>query len=82
MYFVKNLEMAHAVGGGRGGRVMLFTSLWRTAYKNRYVTHSLHLNTFGTIEKVEPETYDKNSVAIDFSIIFFQKIALDLTVTK
>ena len=50
--------MTHAVGGGRGERVMLFASLWRTAYKNRYVTHSLYLNTFETIEKVEPENYD------------------------
>ena len=71
MHFVKNLEMAHAVGGGRGERVILFASLSRTAYKNRYVTHPLYLNTFETIEKVEPENYDYNSIAIDFSIIFF-----------
>ena len=58
MYFVENLEMAHAVGGERGGRVMLFAPLWRTAYKNRYVTHPLYLNTFETIEKVEPDSYD------------------------
>ena len=38
--------------------VMLFAPLWRTAYKNRYVTHPLYLNTFETIEKVEPDSYD------------------------
>ena len=58
MYFVENLEMTHAVGGGRGGRVMLFESLRRTAYKNRYVSYPLYLNTFETIEKVDPNNYD------------------------
>ena len=38
--------------------VMLFAPLWRTAYKNRYVTHPLYFNTFETIEKVEPDNYD------------------------
>ena len=58
MHFAKNLEMTHAVGGGRGGRVMLFVSLRRTAYKNRYVAYPLYLNTFETIEKVDPNNYD------------------------
>ena len=58
MYFVENLEMTHAIGGGRGGRVMLVASLRRTAHKNRYVTHPLYLTTFQTIEKVEPDNYD------------------------
>ena len=58
MYFVENLEMTHAVGGEREGRAMLFASLWRTANKNRYVTHPLYLSTFETIEKVEPDNYD------------------------
>ena len=58
MYFVENLETTHAVGGRRGARVMLFASLLHTAYKNRYVTHTLYLNTFETIEKVEPGNYD------------------------
>ena len=52
MYFVENLDMTHAVGGGRGGRVMLFDVIMT------YVTHPLHLNTFETIEKVEPDNYD------------------------
>ena len=31
------------IGAGRGGErgVILFASLWRIAYENRYVTHSL-----------------------------------------
>ena len=58
MNFVENLEMTHEVGGGRGESAMLFASLWRTAYKNRYVTHPLYLNTFEVIEKVEPDNYD------------------------
>ena len=45
------------------------------------MTHPTYRNTFETIEKVEPDNYDQNSMAIDFSIIFFQKIALDLTFT-
>ena len=61
---------------------MLFASLWRIAYKNWYVTHPLYLNTFETTEKMEPDNYDKNSITIDFSTIFFQKIAPDLPVTS
>ena len=57
MDFVKNLEVAHIVRvGGRG--VMLFVSLWLIAYENRYVAHPLYLNTFVTIEKMEPRNYD------------------------
>ena len=37
---------------------MLFMSLRRIAYENRYVTHPLYLNTFVTIEKMEPRNYD------------------------
>ena len=73
MDFAENLEMTHIVSAGGMG-VMLFVSLWRIAYENRYVTHPLHLNTFETIEKMEPHNYDWNSITIDFSIIFFQKI--------
>ena len=57
MDFAENLEMTHIVSGGGMG-VMLFVSLWRIAYENRYVTHLLYLNTFVTIEKVEPRNYD------------------------
>ena len=67
MYFVENLEMTHAVGGGRGkGKetVMLFAPLWRTAYKNWYVTHPLYLNTFETIEKVEPDNNDYRNFTV------------------
>ena len=46
------------------------------------VTHPLYLNTFETIDKVERDNYDQNSIAIDFSIIFFQKITLDLNSYK
>ena len=56
MYFVENLEMTHVVGGGGAG--MLFASLWRIADKNRYMTHPLYLNTFETIEKMEPDNND------------------------
>ena len=52
MGFAENLEMAHIVGG-RGGRV---TSVIMT--HRRYVTHTLYLNTFVTIEKMEPHNYD------------------------
>ena len=31
---------------------------------------------------MEPCDYDQNSIAIDYSIISFQKVALDLPVTK
>ena len=61
---------------------MLFASLWRSSYKNWHVTHPLYLNTFEVIEKMEPDKYDLNNITIDFSIIFFQKIALELPVTK
>ena len=61
---------------------MLFVSLWRIEYENRYATHLLYLNTFVTIEKIEPRNYDQNSITIDFSIIFFQKHYLDLLVTN
>ena len=54
---------------------MLFVLLWRIVYEIRYVTHPLYLNTFVTIEKMEPHNYDLNSITINFSIIFFQKIA-------
>ena len=57
MDFAENLEMTDIVNGGGMG-VMLFVSLWRIAYENRYVTHPLHLNTFVTIEEVEPHNYD------------------------
>ena len=56
MYFVENLEMTYVVTAGGGG--MLFASLWHIAYKNWYVTHPLHLNTFETIEKMEPDNCD------------------------
>ena len=57
MGFVKNLEVTHIVGGeGRG--VMLFASLWRIAYENWYVAHPLYLNTFATIEQIDPRIYD------------------------
>ena len=36
--FVENLEVTHIIGAVG---VMLFTSLWRITYENRYVTHSL-----------------------------------------
>ena len=58
MDFAENLETMHIVSGERMG-VMLFVSLWRIAYENRYVTHPLHLNTFVTIEKTEPHNYEK-----------------------
>ena len=45
-------------GGGGGGGGILFKLLWRIAYKNWYVNHPLYLNTFETIEKMEPENYD------------------------
>ena len=61
---------------------MLLVSLWCIAYENRYLTHCLYLNTFVTIEKMEPRSYDENSITIDFSAIFFQKTYLDLTVIK
>ena len=61
---------------------MLFVSLWEIAYENRYVAHPWYLNTFVTIEKIEPRNYDWNSITTDFSKIFFQKNYLDLTVTK
>ena len=59
---------------------MLFESLWRIMYVNRYVTHPLYINSFASIEKIELYNYDLNSFVIDFTIIFFQKIALDLPV--
>ena len=31
---------------------------------------------------MEPRSYDENSITIDFSVIFFQKTYLDLTVIK
>ena len=46
------------VRGGPEGKGMLFASLWRIAYKNWYVTHTLYLNTFETVEKMEPDNYD------------------------
>ena len=52
---------------------MLFVSLWRIAYENRYVTHPLYLNTFVNIEKRKPCNYDKNIIIIDFSTMFLQK---------
>ena len=58
MYFAKNLKMTHAVEGGGGSHVLLFLWFWRIAYKNRCVTYPLHLNTFETIEKTEPDNYD------------------------
>ena len=56
MDFVKNLGMTYVVGGGGG--VKLFASLWPIADENQYVNHSLYLNTFVTIEKMEPRNYD------------------------
>ena len=50
--------MTHVVRGGGGGGAILFASLWRIAYKSWYVTHSLDLKTFETIEKMEPDNYD------------------------
>ena len=38
--------------------ILLFISLWRIAYENVYVAHSLYLNNFVTIEKMEPDNYD------------------------
>ena len=49
--------MTHIVGGG-GREVMLFVSISRIAYENRYVANPLYLNTFLTIEKKEPRNYD------------------------
>ena len=46
------------------------------------MTRPLYFNTFENIEKVEPNNYGQDSVAINFSIIFFEKIALDLTVAN
>ena len=57
MDFVKNLEVTPIVEG-RGMGVMLFVSFRLIAYENRYVTHPLYLNTFVTIEKMEPHNYD------------------------
>ena len=46
------------------------------------MTHPLYLNTFEINEKMERDNYYENRFRIDFSIFFFQKIALDLPVTK
>ena len=61
---------------------MLSLSTWLIAYENWYVTHPLYLNTFATIEKMEPRNYDKNNITIDFSIICSQKNYQDVPVTK
>ena len=58
MDFVKNMEVKHVVGGGGREGVMLFISLWRIAYENRYAAQPLYLNPFVTIEKIEPRNYD------------------------
>ena len=57
MDFVKNLEVTPIVEG-RGMGVMLFVSFGRIAHENRYATHPLYLNTFVTIEKLEPRNHD------------------------
>ena len=54
---VKNLEVTHIVRGGERG-ILLFVSFSRIAYEIQYVTHPLYLNTFVTIEKMEPRNYD------------------------
>ena len=43
---------------GEGGGDMLVASLWHIAYINWYVFHPLYLNTWETIEKMEPDNYD------------------------
>ena len=63
-----------------GGHVILV--IMTCMYVNRYVNHFLYLNNFVTIGKKERYNYDWNGIAIDFSIIFFEKIALDLPVPK
>ena len=57
MDFVKNLKVTPVVEG-RGMGVMLFVSFGRIAHENRYATHPLYLNTFVTIEKLEPRNHD------------------------
>ena len=57
MDFVKNLKVTPVVEG-RGMGVMLFVSFRLIAYENRYVIHPLYLNTFATIEKLEPRNHD------------------------
>ena len=47
-----------AYSRGLGEGVMLSVSLWCIAYENRYVTQPLYLNTFVTIEEMEPRNYD------------------------
>ena len=56
MDFVKNLEVTHIVGGG--GRESCYLFHYDKLYENRCVAHPLYLNTFVTIEKIEPRNYD------------------------
>ena len=60
MDFNENLEMTRIVVGGAGNHVIcvIMTSLWRIAYEHWYDTHPLYLNTFLTIEKMQPHNYD------------------------
>ena len=57
MYFVENLEITHAVGGVLGGGSCCLRHYDPLCTKID-VTHPLYLNTFETIEKVEPDNYD------------------------
>ena len=59
-FFLENYGFCQKSGNdafnrGWGEEVMLSVSLWRIAYENRYVAHPLYLNTFVTIEKMEPK---------------------------
>ena len=45
---------------------MLFASLWRIAYKNRYVTHPYILTLLKQLKKWSP--------TIDLFLFFFQKL--------
>ena len=79
MYFVENLEMTHVVrgGGGKGSCCLRHYDALRTKIDMWLTPYDL---TF--LKLLKKWNLRIKIITIDFSIKFFQKIALDLPVTK